>query len=151
MRCLAALAAFLLLSFLPALGQQTPPGPDTLGSRPSNPQAGDIHQAPSTSTDQNQQMTGTEGSTTGYAGQPAFAGSPPNAARSVQGHNPSTQAVTKGKKKQAQRKNGLKPHHAKRQAKKPTARKPVAPPPATHEQLFQPGDQFHTVLRLWKA
>ena len=77
MRRIALLTATLLLSSIFVLaqsgGDQTPPGGDMVGSDP-HPAVGQLGQQ-SGDSEQNQRMTGTMGSTKGYAGDPAFAGS----------------------------------------------------------------------------
>jgi hypothetical protein len=77
MRRLVLLTALLLWSSVFVLaqsgGDQTPPGGDMIGSDP-HPAVGQLGQQ-SGDSEQNQRMTGTMGSTKGYAGDPAYAGS----------------------------------------------------------------------------
>ncbi len=131
MRTLVTLAAAILLYAGVALAQQTPPGPDTLGSYPGSVHSQPPPTAPTTNPEQNQQTTGTMGSTTGYNRNPDYAGSPPNPARGVQGQNPSTAPQTapgqKAGKSKAKSGQSTANHKAKNHAKKGTARKHTPP------------------------
>ena len=88
MRRLAVLCCSVLFFAGIAFAQMAPPpGPDTLGS--DHPMVGaHTGDSPSVDPQQTQRTTGSMGSTTGYQGNPDFAGSAPNPARGVQGQNP---------------------------------------------------------------
>ncbi len=125
MRTLLMLGAASLLFAGVALAQQTPPGPDTLGSYPSSVHSQPPPTTPSTNPQQNQDTTGTLGSTTGYNRNPDYAGSPPSPAQGVQGQNP----TTNGQKAPRRKANRSTKHHlsAKKHAQKGTARKHTPP------------------------
>ena len=74
MRRLIILLAVLLFSAGMALAQKTPPGADTLGS--DHPMARNgVRSEPTATPDANQRLTNTNGSSSGYDADPAFAGS----------------------------------------------------------------------------
>ena len=74
MRRLFVFLAVLLFSAGMALAQKTPPGADVLGSdRPVSRNG--VRSEPTATPDANQRITNTNGSSSGYNANPAFAGS----------------------------------------------------------------------------
>lgn len=74
MRRLMISFAMLLFAAGMALAQKTPPGADILGSDHPVARNG-VRSEPTATPDANQRMTNTTGSSSGYDGNPAFAGS----------------------------------------------------------------------------
>ncbi|MGI9103216.1 MAG: hypothetical protein ACR2IF_12335 [Terriglobales bacterium] len=109
------LLLFSALAFAQGGAQRTPPGGDTVGSdRPVT--RNDIRTEPNPSPDQNQRMTQSSGTSSGYENTPAYAGS--STSQAQQPHQTAT-----GSRRRAHNRSA----HSRKSPKRKAKNKPVNP------------------------